>query len=253
MDIDGRGDGVTGNKTRWNTPFVVSLLLVGLFTAISLIALTLIGGGDLLLGDQQAFLFFNPGQGNATPVDGLFVLFTAWGPWNLGLGIYVPTSLVVLALILSWRLPSFYPTRVAVFVMVLACLVGLLLVNPILNGVSPRERPFMDPTLVSNALDLFSQPEALFGTLGFPSNHATAGFIIAGAVLLTSRNYAVKAVALTYGVLNAYSRIYVGVHFPLDVLVGAVVGLLVTLLCFLPVRKYLWRIQIRSDLKALEV
>jgi undecaprenyl-diphosphatase len=60
-----------------------------------------------------------------------------------------------------------------------------------------------------------------------PSGHATTAF--AGAVILAYlfRRFAVPLLALA--ALTAYARVYVGVHYPLDVLLGAVVGTLVAL------------------------
>lgn len=57
---------------------------------------------------------------------------------------------------------------------------------------------------------------------GFPSDHATASFAIATAVLLSSRR---AGVALLLGaVALAVDRVAVGVHYPTDVLAGAAIG-----------------------------
>ncbi|TFG05898.1 MAG: phosphatase PAP2 family protein [Promethearchaeota archaeon] len=233
------------NIVEWG--FILFFIVV-----ICLAVLMLIGEGDLLLGDQQAFMLLNPGQGNPTPFDEPFVFMATWGPWNLGWGLYIPWSLVLFGLVLSWKLTALRPMRVAILIIVLATLVGVLGVNSILTSLFIRERPFMDPMLLSNAPDLFSYPEMIFWTQSFPSNHATAGFIIAGSVMVVYRSYAAKAFALAYGMLNAYSRVYTGIHYPLDILVGAIIALSITLLCFLPLRKYLRRMQLKSDLEALE-
>lgn len=62
----------------------------------------------------------------------------------------------------------------------------------------------------------------------FPSDHATmAGAAAAGLLLLDRRLGIVTAVA---ALLMAFARVYVGAHFPVDVLAGLAVGAIVALL-----------------------
>ena len=56
----------------------------------------------------------------------------------------------------------------------------------------------------------------------FPSDHATAVGAIAVGLLLASRKWGL--VALAGAVLMAFSRVYVGVHYPSDVIVGLALG-----------------------------
>ena len=84
-----------------------------------------------------------------------------------------------------------------------------------LKLVGGRDRPFIanpaqDP-LVGTPLDL-----------SFPSGHAATSF--AGAMVLA---LAVPRLAVPFSVLAvliAWSRVYVGVHYPLDILAGALLG-----------------------------
>ena len=85
-----------------------------------------------------------------------------------------------------------------------------------------RARPHDDP--------LVREPT----THSFPSGHATTSFACAATLSPFLPRY---AAALLYVVAAAiaYSRVYVGVHYPLDVLGGAALGLLVaTTLRLLP-------------------
>jgi undecaprenyl-diphosphatase len=63
------------------------------------------------------------------------------------------------------------------------------------------------------------------GTYGFPSNHACNSF--AGATVLGLAEPPLLWPAMAVAALVAYSRVYVGVHFPADVAAGALLGLLV--------------------------
>ncbi|AJE39158.1 phosphatase PAP2 family protein [Streptomyces nodosus] len=61
----------------------------------------------------------------------------------------------------------------------------------------------------------------------FPSNHTTVAFAFTVALLLINRQLGV--IALLAAVLMGASRVYVGAHYPHDVLIGAVMGTTVAL------------------------
>lgn len=66
------------------------------------------------------------------------------------------------------------------------------------------------------------------GTYGFYSAHSSNAFAVAFfmiSILAGQRKYIIP-VSLTYAILTAYSRIYLGVHYPGDVLMGAMMGIL---------------------------
>jgi undecaprenyl-diphosphatase len=58
---------------------------------------------------------------------------------------------------------------------------------------------------------------------GFPSDHTTFSFAVAGAMLAWKRSLGLVCLALAS--LVGLSRIYVGVHWPSDIAGGAIVGL----------------------------
>ncbi|MEV5764217.1 phosphatase PAP2 family protein [Micromonospora sp. NPDC052213] len=66
------------------------------------------------------------------------------------------------------------------------------------------------------------------GDWSFPSNHSTIAGGLAVATLLLSRR--VGLVAVPVAALAAFSRTFVGVHYPHDVVVGVLLGALVTAL-----------------------
>lgn len=118
--------------------------------------------------------------------------------------------------------------RRAVAAAVLSAGVALALAK-VLSEIVDRPRPFVvDPS----GVHLFSGHAA---DPGFPSDHATGAFAVAMAIYL--RNRLCGSVAFVAATVLAVGRVAIGVHFPSDVLAGAVLGCAVAVLLYLrPVR-----------------
>jgi undecaprenyl-diphosphatase len=71
----------------------------------------------------------------------------------------------------------------------------------------------------------------------FPSNHAVNASVLATLATISMPRFCLPAMALA--VLVVYSRVYVGVHYPLDVLFGGALGIVVALV-FSGVMNFLW-------------
>ena len=76
------------------------------------------------------------------------------------------------------------------------------------------------------------------GRYGFASSHAANAFGFALLSSLFVKRKVYSYAIFIWALITAYSRIYLGVHFPLDVLGGVVVGSLAALSCFVTIRKY---------------
>jgi undecaprenyl-diphosphatase len=102
----------------------------------------------------------------------------------------------------------------------------------LIAGIVARPRPFVaDPHV---RLFLAHAPDP-----GFPSDHATAAFAIA-AVLIARLGRRAIPVLIAAGVL-AVARVVVGVHYPSDVLAGAVLGTAVAvLICVIAAKLARW-------------
>ncbi|MHB0980046.1 MAG: phosphatase PAP2 family protein [Thermoleophilia bacterium] len=96
---------------------------------------------------------------------------------------------------------------------------GALGVNQVASRLWPRPRPFLDHAAV-----LLLPPSR---DPSFPSDHAAFAFAAAVVLFLTSRR--AGGAALTFAALAALSRVFVGEHYPLDVVSGALVGSIVAL------------------------
>lgn len=73
------------------------------------------------------------------------------------------------------------------------------------------------------------------GSYGYFSGHATSSFALATYLgLIFRKHYKYMFTGLIiWAVFVSYSRIYVGVHYPGDVLTGALVGILIALFCYM--------------------
>ena len=69
----------------------------------------------------------------------------------------------------------------------------------------------------------------------FPSGHTTSAVATFGAVAVTSRNRRTVLLCVTLAVLVGLSRMYIGVHTPADVLVGALTSIVLLLVLYRPV------------------
>lgn len=96
-----------------------------------------------------------------------------------------------------------------------------LAVAAVVARVVDRPRPFVGHP---HAVHLFATHAA---DPGFPSDHATAAFAIAVALLLRSRTWG--AIALAAATVLAITRVAMGIHYPTDVLAGAALGALAAL------------------------
>lgn len=121
---------------------------------------------------------------------------------------------IVLAVVLL-ILPK---TRKAGIIVAAALLMDLILCNLILKNLVARVRPYD----VNTAIAILIKKPLDFS---FPSGHTAASFAAMTALFLAKMKKAWIA-ALVLAVLIAFSRLYFYVHYPTDVLGGAVVGIL---------------------------
>ena len=156
--------------------------------------------------DEQALLWIQEciRQGVLDP---LVKLYTTLG--NAGI-IWIVVSVAMLC----WK-----PTRRAGATALCAMLLGLLCTNVVLKHLVSRPRPY---TVVEGLIPLLTSGDPN----SFPSGHTCAAFAAGVAWFGTAKKGGWRAAALIQAVLMGLSRLYVGVHYPSDVLAGAVIGTL---------------------------
>jgi len=124
----------------------------------------------------------------------------------IGYGIVGAVWFVVLLFFKDYRTKAFY--------IAVAMAIAFLIVYVILEPLIMRPRPF---TYVDVNL-LVPPPES--GSM--PSSHAADAAAIATAVTLINKKWA--WIIIPYAVFQCFTRLYLYVHFPTDVIVGAAIG-----------------------------
>lgn len=151
--------------------------------------------------DDRLFLAINRLAGRSHAADSLMVAGAKYLP--------IIFALALIALWLSWRPENqrgaFLAGATALIALGIGQLVGMAF---------PRPRPFLShhvTLLISRSPDT-----------SFPSDHATLGFAV--AIMVWTFNRRVGAALLLLAALLAFSRVFVGAHYPGDVLGGAILG-----------------------------
>lgn len=122
-------------------------------------------------------------------------------------------------------------------------LIAIGLNQPLGNAVA-EPRPY---TVLPHSLVLVARSS----DFSFPSDHAVMAGAVAAGVLLVHRRLGLVALALA--LLMAATRVYVGAHFPIDVVAGLVVGAAVCLASYALVRPLALRLVVALDRTPLHV
>ena len=131
-------------------------------------------------------------------------------------------------LILAAVLLLFKKTRKCGLTILLSMAISYLLGNMFLKNVIARPRPCtLDPTVPL----LIPTP----GEYSFPSGHTLHGFTAATAIFLHFKKPGIAALVLA--ALIAFSRMYLFVHFPTDILAGMILGIGVAVFVYMIIMK----------------
>lgn len=115
----------------------------------------------------------------------------------------------------------FKKTRKIGFMCAVALLASLVLNNLILKNLIARARPY---DMIQGLKILVEAPT----DFSFPSGHTASSFAAATVLFLTvPKKYGILALVLA--ALMGFSRLYIGVHYPTDVLAGLISGVLIAL------------------------
>lgn len=156
--------------------------------------------------NTQLLLLINGWAGKSHILDGLMIFMAEYAVYIVFL-----VAILCMGVLLArrqWR-PAFY--------FFLTLLISYILLR--IAGLFPVDhRPFMDYKLTQ----LLSHAPGS----SFPSDHTTVTTAIAAGLLFLTPFKKTGAVVLFAAVLIGFSRIFVGIHYPADILGGLIVGLL---------------------------
>lgn len=157
--------------------------------------------------DYEIFYFLNSFAGKSNLTDWVIIFFAR----HL---VYVFVAAVIIYLLINRRKILAYTAVTHAF---LSFVIARLIITELIRFIWHRPRPF----LAQEVTELFNKGNEA----SFPSGHAAAMFAIAAAIYFYNKSLGMWL--FVAAIVTTVSRVISGVHYPSDILAGAVVGVLV--------------------------
>lgn len=183
------------------------------FTAISILLLALIF--NFSFSKTDGFIIFN--RFHPTWLDIFFKYFT-----NFGDGLI---SILAAAILLSFR-----KNKKALTLVIAYIYSGLL--TQIAKRIfhMPRPKYFFEQTLFHYTH--FVEGVSTHNQNSFPSGHTASAFALATVLVLVFKKKKISFYCLLFALLIGYSRIYLAQHFLIDVIFGAITGIICAIMSY---------------------
>lgn len=118
----------------------------------------------------------------------------------------------------------------AVILFTLTIFAADTLCNDYIRPFLHRPRPSWPDSGISHLVHLVNGKRG--GHYGLPSCHAANSFALFTLTYLYFRNKRLSVFMLVWAVIHSYSRIYLGVHYPGDILLGGIIGCIIAFLLY---------------------
>jgi len=173
--------------------------------------------------DKELLIFLN--NCNSAFFDDFFFIYSGKFAWLL------TAAAIIYVIIKTQKSDCWIIFLGLVLLILLSDQISSTLIKPLVE----RLRPTREPTL-EGLVHIVHNYRG--GGFGFVSSHAANGFAFAVFTSLLFKNRLYSAVIFLWAILTGYSRIYLAVHYPLDVLCGAILGICCGLAVYYLVRWY---------------
>ena len=160
--------------------------------------------------DKQMMLALN--GSDSLYMDGVMKIYTSTAVW-------IPVALVLLFIVLKNNSPR--AALLSVLAVVLTIVATDQMSSHLIKPFVARLRPCNDPAIM-HLIDTVNGYRS--GGYSFTSSHACNSFGIFAIVALLIRHRGLSLSMLLWASINSFSRIYLGVHYPGDILCGALLG-----------------------------
>lgn len=171
--------------------------------------------------DTELLLLIN--QCNNALLDGMMLKFSNTWTWILML----LTTIFVIVKNRPWKEALLILLGIGMCILI-ADQISSTFIKPLVA----RLRPTHDPELMF----IVRHIEGRHGLYGFVSSHAANTFAVAMFLSMTLKHRIATLCLLAWATVVGFSRIYLGVHFPLDVICGGLLGILIGICVYYAVR-----------------
>ncbi len=187
--------------------------------------------------DKSIFFFFN---GMHSPFwDVIMALFTRTEYW-----------LIIYAVLIYYIIKRYKLKAVIILIAVALSIVVADQFSGIIKDTVQRLRPTHDPTMQGLVHNVLSRG----GMYSYFSAHASNTFAVATLLSLILKNRNFNILIFCWAAVVSYTRLYLGVHFPFDILTGILFGMLLgwgmyKVLIFFDKRLFMLGLPMVSDAK----